>query len=451
MTTTPDKPETEQVIGTFSMSEIGQEFNWRNCWYPVTFVQDLPKNDLYSFSLYAEPLVLYRNQDGKLGCLADCCPHRAAKLSDGQIIDGRIECLYHGWQFGVDGQCLHIPQLPQDAKIPTHACVKSFKVVERQGIVWMWAGNPETADEKLILTIPELDNPAFVSIDIMTDRPYDQGFCIENLLDPAHFPISHHGSDSDRKNAQPLEFEVLQTSIAGFTGRYRNAGKPNENWIDLDFFAPNLIQYRLYNIGKLGNQAGLASYPLPLSQGRCRVLSRFYRNFSTWKIKLQPRWWTHFYRSRVLEEDMYFLSGAQAEVERLGQSLKKLYLPLKTSDTLVLEYRKWLDKYGSSLPFYRGYATSKLNVSSENEASTPSSLDRFERHTKICGSCHQAYQGTKLVQQTLIGVAIALTALAILTDDLVSHITAFTAVLAVSLAAVTEKMKIKFERPYQRP
>ena len=36
---------------------------------------------------------------------------RLAKLSEGQVIDGRLECLYHGWQFEGDGQCVKIPQV----------------------------------------------------------------------------------------------------------------------------------------------------------------------------------------------------------------------------------------------------------------------------------------------------------------------------------------------------
>ncbi len=90
MTLTPNKPETAPL------PEAEQEFNWKNCWYPVTFSQDLPNNRPYGFTLYDEPLVLFRNGEGKLVCLTDLCPHRAAKLSDGQIIDGQIECLYHG-------------------------------------------------------------------------------------------------------------------------------------------------------------------------------------------------------------------------------------------------------------------------------------------------------------------------------------------------------------------
>ncbi|MFP4101767.1 Rieske 2Fe-2S domain-containing protein [Coleofasciculus sp.] len=29
--------------------------------------------------------------------------------------------MYHGWQFGHEGQCLHIPQLSADGTIPVNA------------------------------------------------------------------------------------------------------------------------------------------------------------------------------------------------------------------------------------------------------------------------------------------------------------------------------------------
>ena len=36
---------------------------------------------------------------------------RLAKLSEGQLVDGRLECLYHGWQFEGKGKCVKIPQV----------------------------------------------------------------------------------------------------------------------------------------------------------------------------------------------------------------------------------------------------------------------------------------------------------------------------------------------------
>lgn len=198
---------------------LEKEFNWRECWYPVCFVQDLPGKGLYNFSIYEEDFILFRNKQGDLVCLTDRCPHRAAKLSDGRMIDGKIECLYHGWQFGSFGECLHIPQLPKDAKVPVNACVPFYKVVEKQGLVWMWAGEQENADEHTIPTIPQLDKPGFVHNDKISDLPCDIGYVMEHMLDPAHIHIAHHGNQGDRKKAQPLEMEVVECSVQGFQGR----------------------------------------------------------------------------------------------------------------------------------------------------------------------------------------------------------------------------------------
>ncbi|MBD2166480.1 Rieske 2Fe-2S domain-containing protein [Calothrix membranacea FACHB-236] len=453
MTITPNQQDTEHGIVSLPISETSQEFNWRNCWYPVNFIQDLPINRPYSFSLYDESLVLFRNQDGKLGCLTDICPHRAAKLSDGQIIDGKIECLYHGWQFGNDGQCLHIPQLPNDAKIPTNACVKSFPVVERQGIVWMWAGEAETANEEIIPLVPELNNPDVVCKDYIRDLPYDQTYFIENVIDPAHVYISHDGLLGKREDAQPLDIEVVESSLAGIRGRWRLTRKPNIPWLLLDFVAPNLIIYKFSNVSNEAQKrlGGTVLYSLPLSRNKCRILLRNYSNKFPWQVKLMPDWLDHItVRNKILEGDLQLVVQQKRQIERLQKNLKDVYLPLKTSDTLVIEYRKWLDKFGKDLPFYQGY-TSKKNVSESEITQNSLLLDRYSQHTLICHDCNRAYQTTGLVKQILVGIAIALAALAILTDNSwISPVAVAAALSAGVLAFAAQKLKTKFERFYTR-
>lgn len=399
-------------------------------------------------------MVLFRNQDGQLACLTDRCPHRAVKLSDGQIIDGKIQCLYHGWQFGVDGQCLHIPQLPADAKITVNACVQSFTVVEHQGIVWIWPGEPEAADRALIPTVAELDQPEFAVSDTMYDIPYDQTYLMEQLMDPAHLPVTHGDSlGREGGDAQPLEMQVIESSVQGFRSRYRGKKEPNSIWNQVDFVAPNLIRYD-FAVGKPGWFAGFVLYSIPLGKGRCRFLSRRYRNFLTWTLKLKPSWLEHMLICRTVEEDLALIVGQQEYVEKSGQSLQRLYLPLKTSDLLVMEYRKWLDRFGSSLPFYQGDSTSKLLREEQDSNQQPASPDRFKQHTQICSSCNRAYQVTYRLQQTLVGMAIALAAFAIEAiwyDGFGIQILGVSASLsAAALAVVVGKVKTKFERSYTR-
>jgi phenylpropionate dioxygenase-like ring-hydroxylating dioxygenase large terminal subunit len=439
--------DTETKTSSTLDNQHQSQFDWKNCWYPVTFVRDFTNGRPYGFTLYDEPFVLFRDKIGKLACLADICPHRAAPLSEGQIIDGKIECLYHGWQFDLEGKCQHIPQLPEEAAMPRNACVKSFSVVEKQGIIWFWRGGNESADEDLIPTIPNADSSDIVSTDCVIDLPYDQSYLMENVIDPAHVHISHHESLGNRQNAQPLEMEILESSIEGIKIRYKYAKQANGNWVNLNFVAPNLVTYGFTINNKI--TIGTALYSIPTGRGNCRLLLRGYKR-SNWKTKLTPRWLSHWETNRVLEEDSVFIVGEQSIIESRQESMQKIFLPLKTSDVLVVEYRKWLDRYGKNLPFYQGYTTSKLTEVCTN-VQDKGTLDRFKQHTQICSSCSQAYQTTIRIKQVLIGIAIALAAIAILTERTNIKIAiVILSLLSVILAVVAEKIKTKFELPYTR-
>ena len=155
-------------------TEIDHPYNVRNFWYPVIFLQDLPNHRPYGFSIYDESFVLFFTTENQLECLSDRCPHRAAKLSDGQVIDGKIECLYHGWQFGTGGECLLIPQIQEGGKIPKNACAQSFAVAVRQQLVWVWLGEKHAANLDEIPALEVLEEPGVISSDYMVELPYDR-------------------------------------------------------------------------------------------------------------------------------------------------------------------------------------------------------------------------------------------------------------------------------------
>ncbi|HIK33447.1 MAG TPA: Rieske 2Fe-2S domain-containing protein [Oscillatoriales cyanobacterium M4454_W2019_049] len=449
--TNPQNPveshrETEDDTPLESLRE--RPYNVRDFWYPVVFLQDFLPDRPYGFSIYDESYVLFVNSAGELECLRDRCPHRSAKLSDGKLIDGKIECLYHGWQFGKGGECLHIPQLSEGGTIPKAACARSFPVAVRQGLVWIWLGNPQAANAEEISTLEVLETPGVVSSDYLVDLPYDRTYLIENVIDPAHVNISHDHSEPGvkKEDAQPLEMEILDRSGRGIFTRYRGMRNPNDRWKYLDFVAQNLVHYRLSE-GIPHFIFGLGLYSLPLGKGRCRLFVRRYSNAQNWQLKYKPRWMEHLRQSQVLEEDLPQIVGQQEEVSRSGESLKSLYLPLKTSDALVVEYRKWLDEFGETLPFYEGYETSRdLSCASETV-----SLDRFSRHTQNCSSCSQTYHNLEMLKRGAIAVSIILAAVAIVLDDPRAEVAIVLVALAsVAAATLIQKLKTHFERSYQR-
>jgi 5,5'-dehydrodivanillate O-demethylase len=56
--------------------------------------------------------------------VAQRCAHRGTQLSVGFIEDGCIRCLYHGWKFDGNGQCVEMPAETADfaAKVRIRAC-----------------------------------------------------------------------------------------------------------------------------------------------------------------------------------------------------------------------------------------------------------------------------------------------------------------------------------------
>ena len=48
------------------------------------------------FELFGQAWVLFRDAEGRPSCVLDECAHRACPLSVGRVVDGQIECPYHG-------------------------------------------------------------------------------------------------------------------------------------------------------------------------------------------------------------------------------------------------------------------------------------------------------------------------------------------------------------------
>ena len=380
-------------------------FDWREAWYPVAFVEDIPKKQSYSVDIFNEPyLLVWANN--KWFCLQDRCPHRGAKLSDGAFEDGQLECLYHGWKFDLSGHCVEIPQLEESTTIPRTACLKSFEVQDSQGILWVYLGTRDNASQLHPPMVSDLDDSSVTVIDTQTDLPYDQNLLVENLLDPAHVYISHDRTELNikKENARPLEMEIIEMNARGFQGRFRAQNVPNAPWTSIDFIAPNLVLYQFTNKNS-GVIGGLALHALPTRPGQSRILVRRYANFFKVWFKYKPRWIEHLRQNKILEEDLEFIVAQQDWLAQTQDSIQESYLPMKTVDSFVLAHRKWLDEYGQNLPWYQGYKTHKVYPDSVVHQSL---MNRYERHTAHCSSCLQVYQVSQVVLPlSILGMLVA--------------------------------------------
>lgn len=128
-----------------------------NGWYCLLGSADLPAGEVRSVIAVERELVVFRTADGTPAVLDAHCPHLGAHLGGGAVVDGHVQCPYHGWRFDGTGSCVEVPY--SEARIPARACLPSYPVREQDGFVFAWfhaGGQPPSYE---LPRVPEVDDP----------------------------------------------------------------------------------------------------------------------------------------------------------------------------------------------------------------------------------------------------------------------------------------------------
>lgn len=168
-----------------------------NTWYVAAFSHEVRPDQAFARTLLDLPVVMFREADGRPVVLDDRCAHRFAPLSRGRIVNGALECPYHGLRFGASGQCVHNPH--GGGRIPSGAQVRRYPAVERYGAVWFWPGDASLADAASLPDFPFVCRDSNTTHDgyLLTRANYQ--LSADNLLDLSHFQFLHPdtlGSDA---------------------------------------------------------------------------------------------------------------------------------------------------------------------------------------------------------------------------------------------------------------
>ncbi len=113
----------------------------RRYWQPAALSDELEgPRPLVPVTLLGERLVLFRDNEGKLGLIDRHCPHRGADLCHGRLEDNGLRCPFHGWQFDRSGQCREQPGEPEGSRMHESIRTTSYPVEERNGIIFAYLG-----------------------------------------------------------------------------------------------------------------------------------------------------------------------------------------------------------------------------------------------------------------------------------------------------------------------
>ncbi|HEX8606915.1 MAG TPA: Rieske (2Fe-2S) protein [Pseudoduganella sp.] len=112
-------------------------------WHPVLPSSHLPATALQPPSspvlgfLGGEELALWRASDGTAQAWTNRCPHRGLRFTLGRVLDGRLSCGYHGWEYQAgDGRCVAIPAHPA-MTVPRAICATTWPTAEVDGMIWV--------------------------------------------------------------------------------------------------------------------------------------------------------------------------------------------------------------------------------------------------------------------------------------------------------------------------
>jgi len=183
------KDDNELLCRTGPGTAMGELF--RRFWLPALLPSELPTSDAdpIRFRILGEDLVAFRDTNGKVGFLAQHCPHRGASLFFGRCEEQGLRCVYHGWNFDVDGNCVDMPNEPAESDFLSKVKATAYPATEHGGLIWIYMG-PQPAPPRPIyrwIENPKADESAVQKW--MQDSNYAQA--LEGNVDSSHVNFLH--------------------------------------------------------------------------------------------------------------------------------------------------------------------------------------------------------------------------------------------------------------------
>ena len=223
----------------------------RQYWIPAARSDELPapNGPPLRVRLLGESLIAFRVTSGKVGLIANSCPHRGASLFYGRNEAEGLRCVYHGWKFDVTGACVDMPSEPPESNFKPKIRAVAYPCVERGGIIWAYMGPREAPP-----LLPDLEanmDPECRVITMIRDCNYMQA--LEGDIDTVHFAFLHMGhlTLEDTYEGNFLHYQVKErapryavtdTEFGTCYGAYRPAAEDTYYWRLANFLFPCYTQ-----------------------------------------------------------------------------------------------------------------------------------------------------------------------------------------------------------------
>ena len=160
-----------------------------------------------------------------------------------------MRCVYHGWKFDVNGDCVDMPSEPAESNFKDKVKIKSYPCHERNGIIWTYMG-PRAELPPLPNIEPNMlpDTVEQTVWTAMRDCNFVQA--LEGDIDTSHLGFLHLGSvTADKlnpgsfdyytvKDRSPRGYDVVDTEYGTSYGAWRPAEDDSIYWRIAHFLLP---------------------------------------------------------------------------------------------------------------------------------------------------------------------------------------------------------------------
>ena len=291
-------------------------------WWAVLESKEVGRKPV-SARRFGHDLVLWRDADDAVVVQDDRCPHRLARLSAGRVVDGCIECPFHGFRFEPGGACTEIPAHPE-RRIPRALRVRTWPTREAHGFIWMW---PDETSE------PTAELPWFEDLDdswsvagLQATWDADLARCIENQLDYTHLAFVHKSTIGRFSGPSP-GFAAVEETVHG-VGRIKFGDPEAAEW-GIEWREPNVWVNRL----SANNRITLAF--VPIDEHR----TKYYLH--NWQKQVTVPGLAWLWQKVAMAANRYILAEDRAVVEGQTPSVAQLDAGevLVPSDRPVLLFR----------------------------------------------------------------------------------------------------------------
>jgi len=236
--------ENELITRVGPGTPMGEVF--RRFWLPAMLSSELTEPDCppVRLRLLGEDLVAFRDTNGRPGVLAANCPHRGASLFFGRNEECGLRCVYHGWKFDVDGNCVDMPNEPPESNFKHKVQARAYPARDAGKVIWVYMGPHRPAPE-----LPRLEWTLVPDENVYAHKRFQDCSWLQNVegeVDSSHISFLHRSTGRNLGDATDVvqtqgapRFSVLPTDYGLLIGAQRSASESTDYWRMTQFLLPS--------------------------------------------------------------------------------------------------------------------------------------------------------------------------------------------------------------------